>query len=135
MQQLLIIVGIIIILSFITGIVLTVKENKSISKEVLTDDPKILFNDYESKVIDKVDENVQTNEIVNNEKQVMVEKVSDSEGFDLPTNHDYNSDKFVVSSIKNEEEVVNDAPPIIEENIVVENKNSSRFIYTEEEVI
>ena len=46
MQQLLIIVGIIIILSFITGIVLTVKENKSISKEVLTDDPKILFNDY-----------------------------------------------------------------------------------------
>jgi uncharacterized protein YneF (UPF0154 family) len=45
MQKLLIIVGIIIVLSFITGIILTVKENKSISKEVLTDDPKILFND------------------------------------------------------------------------------------------
>lgn len=45
MKNIFIFLGFIIVGSFITGIVLTVNEKKRKKSEVLTDDPKILFED------------------------------------------------------------------------------------------
>ena len=128
--------GVIIVLSLITGIILTIREKKKNSKDLLTDDPKMLFSDGDSKASSSsVDASVESTAAKEIKSEPAVEKISDSEGFDLPTNHDYNSHKFVVSSIQEKREIPVVSPPEIEEAPVIENKNTARFIYNEEEII
>lgn len=66
-----IIFGLIILVSFITGIVLTLHENKNM---LLTDDPKILFEEEKKDIIPveefvKKDDTVEVGEQVNNINQ------------------------------------------------------------------
>lgn len=136
MRLVFIVFGVIIVLSLITGIILTIREKKKNSKDLLTDDPKMLFSDGDSKASSSsVDASVESTAAKEIKSEPAVEKISDSEGFDLPTNHDYNSHKFVVSSIQEKREIPVVSPPEIEEAPVIENKNTARFIYNEEEII
>ena len=136
MRLVFIIFGVIIVLSLITGIILTIREKKKNSKDSLTDDPKMLFSDGDSKASSSsVGASVESTTAKEIKSEPAVEKISDSEGFDLPTNHDYNSHKFVVNSIQEKREIPVVSPPEIEEAPVIENKNTARFIYNEEEII
>lgn len=136
MQLVFIIFGVIIVLSFVTGIILTIREKKKNSNGSLTDDPKVLFSDDNSKVSSSSSSvSITATDDKETKNEPVLEKISDSEGFDLPTNHDYNSHKFVVSSIQENNEIPVASPPKIEEMPVIENKNTARFIYNEEEII
>lgn len=135
MQLVFIIFGVIIVLSFVTGIILTIREKKKNPNESLTDDPKVLFSDNSTVNSDLVAGSDVSTDTVEIKSEPALEKINDSEGFDLPTNHDYNSHKFVVSSIQEKREIPVVSPPEIEEAPVIENKNTARFIYNEEEII
>lgn len=136
MQLVFIIFGVIIVLSFVTGIILTIREKKKNSNGSLTDDPKVLFSDDNSKASSSSSSiSIAATDDKETKNEPVLEKISDSEGFDLPTNHDYNSHKFVVSSIQENNEIPVAFPPKIEEMPVIENKNTARFIYNEEEII
>lgn len=96
MQIVFIIFGLIIVLSFITGVILTMKEKKKNAGQVLTDDPKILFdipNDETSVIKKDVSDTssvVDTN--VLDEATEVTPVVSNTEV--IPTTNDSNS-KFV----------------------------------------
>lgn len=137
MQLVFIIFGAIIVISFITGIILTFKEKKKKATETLTDDPRILFSvDEDKAIIAKAmqnTDNIASNEVVEvtsssepskEEKgDTVVEEISDSEGFDLPTNHDYNSHKYVVHPV----------PTVPENKNVVASNNNDVPVTTERE--
>lgn len=135
MQLVFIIFGIIIVLSFITGIILTIREKKKNSVGSLTDDPKMLFSDEVVKTSSSNVISVENDSVKETKVEPVIEKISDSEGFDLPTNHDYNSHKFVVSSTQESKDVSKDISAKVSEPPVVEPKNTTRFIYNEEEII
>lgn len=133
MQLVFIIFGIIIVLSFITGIVLTIREKKKNSVGSLTDDPKMLFSDDIVKTSSSNVISVENDSVKETKVEPVIEKISDSEGFDLPTNHDYNSHKFGVSFTQENKEST--SSPELSEPPVIEPKSTTRFIYNEEEII
>lgn len=61
MQIVFIIFGLIIVLSFITGVILTVKEKRKTAHQVLTDDPKILFDIPNDEASDTKQEGIVSN--------------------------------------------------------------------------
>lgn len=94
--------GLIILASFITGVILTIREKKKNKTDNLTDDPKILFSVDEDKVVIDRDDVVQTPE---NKESDRFEFASS----DVVADSD---DRFVVSS-----------PNVSEENKITEENN------------
>ena len=131
MQIVFIIFGVIIVLSFITGVILTMKEKKKNVGQVLTDDPKILFDDCKDGNSDFKQE-----ELVSDNSLVVEDGVSEAtpivSNTDVITTNDSNS-KFAFQSLSDVE-----MQPVPATNIVntpVSSSSNQSFVSSEEELI
>lgn len=131
MQIVFIIFGVIIVLSFITGVILTMKEKKKNVGQVLTDDPKILFDDCKDGNSDfKQEELVSDNSLV--VEAGVTEATPIVSNTDVITTNDSNS-KFAFQSLSDVE-----MQPVPATNIVntpVSSSSNQSFVSSEEELI
>ncbi len=154
MKLVIIIFVIIILISFITGIILSIRENKKTNLGSLTDDPRILFSVDEDKavIIPTLSKEVNTTSNVNvSEEKVSVLDVSgennvslknDSEGFSLPSSSEYGLNKFVFQGNVQEKNVPSNLVqtpasdssivPELQEETLKEKVSDSRFIAFDE---
>lgn len=134
MKLVFIIFGLIILASFITGVVLTIREKKKNKIDNLTDDPRILFSVDEDKAVIVKDGVVQTTEKEETDRFTIASSEVEADS----------DDRFMVSSPPvTEEKLVTEEHKITgENNVVTEDKHEkaksqTRFIcnFDDEEII